>query len=263
MKVTCQSCQAKYTIADEKVRGKVAKIRCKKCGTTIIVNGTDGTGAAAADHAHVAASDEQWSVLVADGDQRTATAVQVAELFAGGSISLETPVWKDGMADWLPISQVDVLRAAVEGGARVDPGLPLASLLPDAGGPPPLPSGAEMFAPKTPGPAAARVQPPDPAARRRPRGGSTDLFGGGGLDDVMTSATHDPVPHVGQDKPTGARNENSVLFSLASLTGGGGNAQTNANARPATTDKPICERSWQVPRPSRPPPNRRSTTSST
>src|SRR5690349_15132628 len=49
MKVTCQSCQARYTIADEKVRGKVAKIRCKKCGTTILVDGTDGAGSSAND----------------------------------------------------------------------------------------------------------------------------------------------------------------------------------------------------------------------
>ena len=38
MKITCQACQAKYTIADEKVIGKVVKIRCKKCGATIMVN---------------------------------------------------------------------------------------------------------------------------------------------------------------------------------------------------------------------------------
>ncbi len=73
MKVTCQSCQAKYTIADEKVRGKVAKIRCKKCGTTIIVNGTDvAAGGVVTMGAASAPMEEQWSVLVADGDQRTA-----------------------------------------------------------------------------------------------------------------------------------------------------------------------------------------------
>ena len=39
MKISCQSCQAKYTIADDKVLGKIVKIRCKKCGETIVVNG--------------------------------------------------------------------------------------------------------------------------------------------------------------------------------------------------------------------------------
>ena len=42
MKISCQSCQAKYTIADEKVLGKIVKIRCKKCGATIVINGNEG-----------------------------------------------------------------------------------------------------------------------------------------------------------------------------------------------------------------------------
>jgi predicted Zn finger-like uncharacterized protein len=241
MKVTCQSCQAKYTIADEKVRGKVAKIRCKKCGTTIIVNGTDvAAGGVVTMGAPAAAADDQWSVLVADGDQRTATASQVVELFASGVINSDTPVWKDGMADWLPIAQVDELRAVVQHGPAVsmlpDHSSPLGSMLPDtsqasaqAGAQPPLPA-AEPIAAKAP---AARLAVPD-AARRRGRGGSTDLFGASVQDDVMTSAAVDPVPHVpaggGADRMTGARNENSVLFSLASLTGGGGAAPKPASS---------------------------------
>ena len=47
MKITCQSCQAKYTIADDKVLGKIVKIRCKKCSSTIVVNGSDPSGAPA------------------------------------------------------------------------------------------------------------------------------------------------------------------------------------------------------------------------
>src|SRR3982751_6219970 len=106
MKVTCQSCQAKYTIADEKVRGKVAKIRCKKCGTTIIVNGTDvAAGGVVTMGAPSAPADDQWSVLVADGDQRAVSIAEIVDLVASGVINAETPVWKDGMADWLPLGQ--------------------------------------------------------------------------------------------------------------------------------------------------------------
>ena len=80
MKITCQSCQAKYTIADEKVLGKIVKIRCKKCGATIVINGNEsGAGsqsnqaaadAQAYDYAGGAAAGDQWTVNVADGDQR-------------------------------------------------------------------------------------------------------------------------------------------------------------------------------------------------
>jgi len=230
MKVTCQSCQAKYTIADEKVRGKIAKIRCKKCGTTIIVNGTDTASGAVADYTHQGSADEQWSVLVADGDQRTVTAAQISELYASGTISLETPAWKDGMPDWLPISQIGALRSVLEHGPRPTllPDHGQASILPDAGQSAqaaPTANLSERLAPRAQAPVAARINPPEPAARRRARGGSTDLFGAAMQDDVMTSASADPVPHVptgGHDRPTGARNENSVLFSLAALTGGGG-----------------------------------------
>ena len=45
MKITCQSCQSKYNVADEKVQGKIVKIRCRKCGATIVVNGTGGAAA--------------------------------------------------------------------------------------------------------------------------------------------------------------------------------------------------------------------------
>ena len=37
MKFVCDKCRTKYTIADEKVRGKVLKIRCKNCGNIIEV----------------------------------------------------------------------------------------------------------------------------------------------------------------------------------------------------------------------------------
>ncbi len=37
MKFYCDSCQTKYSIADEKVRGKVLKVRCKKCSHIITV----------------------------------------------------------------------------------------------------------------------------------------------------------------------------------------------------------------------------------
>ncbi|HEX2660455.1 MAG TPA: zinc-ribbon domain-containing protein, partial [Polyangia bacterium] len=44
MKIVCDSCSTKYSISDDKVRGKVFKIRCKKCSHIIVVKGT-GEGA--------------------------------------------------------------------------------------------------------------------------------------------------------------------------------------------------------------------------
>jgi predicted Zn finger-like uncharacterized protein len=152
MKVTCQSCQARYTIADEKVRGKVAKIRCKKCGTTILVDGTDGAGSSSSDG---------------------------------------------------PVSTAPMAADAA-----------------------PLIAEVDMPASPEPLPAVKPVAPaPEPVALRRPgRAASTDLFGGARHEEaIATSAPATPsLPHVsepGNEKLTGARNENSVLFSLSALTG--------------------------------------------
>src|SRR5215468_1035606 len=37
MKFVCDSCSTKYSIADERVRGRVLKIRCKSCNHVITV----------------------------------------------------------------------------------------------------------------------------------------------------------------------------------------------------------------------------------
>jgi predicted Zn finger-like uncharacterized protein len=248
MKVTCQSCQAKYTIADEKVRGKVAKIRCKKCGTTIIVDGNDPATASAveaaasgpvADYTQQGSSDEQWTVLVADGDQRTLTAAQVAELYASGTVGHETLVWKDGMADWTAIAQVDALRSVLENGPRptMTP-LEQAASMPSSA-PPAAPSAAAAEWPASrQAPAMARARNAEPAAARRPgRGGSTDLFGAAAQEDVLTSAADGGGADGGSDKLTGARNENSVLFSLSALTGGGGPSTSVAPERDPASNK--------------------------
>jgi predicted Zn finger-like uncharacterized protein len=39
MKFLCQSCKAKYQIADEKVVGRTMKMKCRKCGHDIIIRG--------------------------------------------------------------------------------------------------------------------------------------------------------------------------------------------------------------------------------
>jgi predicted Zn finger-like uncharacterized protein len=234
MKVTCQSCQAKYTIADEKVRGKVAKIRCKKCGTTIIVDGNEPAASGVAeppgsgpvsDFTQQGASDEQWTVLVADGDQRALNAAQVAELYKSGTVGFETLVWRDGMADWTAIAQVDALRSVLQHGPRptMTP-LEAAASMPSSA-PPPAPSAVETQASRDLQAMTARAKAAEPVAARRPgRGGSTDLFGAAAQEDVLTSASSSIAPQGadgGSDKLTGARNENSVLFSLSALTGGG------------------------------------------
>ncbi|HVJ94714.1 MAG TPA: zinc-ribbon domain-containing protein [Labilithrix sp.] len=255
MKIQCQSCQAKYTIADEKVLGKVVKIRCKKCSATIVINGNEQPASGDSADTHVfdyaSQSNEQWTVNVADGDQRTLTAAEIANEYRAGVINDETYCWKDGMADWLPLREIEQLYGAVKLGAASAPprageevSVPLASVPPPAASP--------LFAAETSpaespfaatahkngngngsaalfgGAAGAAVEQPAPAAARRAGGRAqgADLFGNvekaGGEDDVMTSAATGGLSGAttagADEKLTGQRNENSVLFSLSALT---------------------------------------------
>jgi hypothetical protein len=40
MKVTCQACDASFLAPDEKIRGRVVKYHCRKCGSIIVADGT-------------------------------------------------------------------------------------------------------------------------------------------------------------------------------------------------------------------------------
>src|SRR5512139_419817 len=108
MKIVCDACQAKYSISDDKVQGKVFKIRCKKCSNIIVVRGGGGGAAEAAapaagekeprvyDYGHEggeaapAADDAVWHVVINQDQVGPMTAVEVEQKFASGEIDAET-----------------------------------------------------------------------------------------------------------------------------------------------------------------------------
>jgi predicted Zn finger-like uncharacterized protein len=218
MKVSCQACGAKYTIADDKVRGRKVKIRCKSCGAPIVVDAQSEAppapdSASAADASAAPASKpETWSVNLSDTDQRTMTTDEIVQGWASGVVTSDAFVWKEGMADWVAVLECEELSRHLSGAQGADPA-------------------ATPFGPPTSGgPAVEPAKKGLPAARvsgGRARGG-VDLFdavgGGGGEDDVATSAPAFPgmagTTPYDDGKLTGARNENSVLFSLDALKGG-------------------------------------------
>ena len=50
MKFVCDRCQTRYSIADEKVRQKILRIRCKTCGNVIVVQEARGPGSGLVAH---------------------------------------------------------------------------------------------------------------------------------------------------------------------------------------------------------------------
>jgi predicted Zn finger-like uncharacterized protein len=232
MKVSCQACGAKYTIADDKVRGRKVKIRCKSCGTPIVVDGqSDVPAVAAAGSAPATAAapaaatgpSVSWSVNLSDTDQRTMTTEEIVAAWKSGEVTSDAFVWKDGMGDW-----VAVLEHAE-----------LAPLLSGAAAGAPTPGAGTPF-----GPTVVTATAPAESARLSGggRGAGVDLFNASAAagapeeDDVATSAP--ALPTAGSTayddgKMTGARNENSVLFSLDSLKSG-----LTAEKKPPAAKKP-------------------------
>ncbi len=233
MKISCPACAAKYSIADEKVSDRLAKIRCRKCNATIVIDGkaSPPNVYTAAGEATAEASDEagdsqaaglQFTVDFGEGDQRTMSVSEVVEAYNAGQITQDTYLWADGFADWKPLSEVDEVVSAL-GAAAPAP----------AAAPPAAASWASAAA--SPARAAARS-----GGRSAP---AADLFGGidaaGGEDEVATSAP-DPAANRGGGglglgaassstaSGTGSRNESSVLFSLSALT----SAASRPSSRP-------------------------------
>src|SRR5580658_10339735 len=126
MKITCQSCQSKYNVADDKVTGKIVKIRCRKCGATIVVDGTtaaaggnsttSGSSAVAAPQPS-AAEAPSWHVNVSDNDQRTMTLSELVDAYNASTITQETFIWTEGMEDWKPLKDVEAVVGALHDNA--------------------------------------------------------------------------------------------------------------------------------------------------
>src|SRR5689334_8618716 len=143
MKIVCDNCATKYSIADEKVRGKVFKIRCKKCSHIIVVRGGEGVQAqsaggrgAAADsgfpgddgqtiaardggaaqgqaqqaQAAAASADAVWHLVVDREQIGPLTPAEVRAKFAAGEVDVETYAWREGFADWLRLGSIDDFR---------------------------------------------------------------------------------------------------------------------------------------------------------
>jgi predicted Zn finger-like uncharacterized protein len=271
MKVTCQACSAQYTIADDKVKGRKVKIRCKACQTPIVVDGQNpiadaGSGASEpppaidpfAPETALAPEADVWNVNLSDTDSRTMTTAEVLDGFRSGLVTPDAFVWKDGMADWVPIMDCVELAPLLSG--PTDPPAPVAGQTPlapaVAEGPTAAPKlgGMPMLggagAAAGTGAQAARTA----SAKAQP---AADLFGdihvagSEGEDDVATSARAPVLPGATayDDKPTGQRNENSVLFSLDSLKAGFvGGASAGAGPEKA---KPAAPKPG-APRPTQP-----------
>jgi len=244
VKISCPTCSAKYSIADEKVQNRLAKIRCRKCGTAIVIDGNvspahvyaaeggssaadelTGSSAAAAPAAvsvgyapaasAPAAGGPTYTVDLGENDQRQMTVPQLVDAYNTGAVTADTYVWTDGFADWTPLGQVDSIVAALHAAAAGPAG--------------PVVDEASATAASTHVDEKPWNSGPFRGAAAAPSAGGADLFGSvsdAGNESEGLSVGTAANPFSGAT--TGARNESSVLFSLSALTSGTGSSRSSA-----------------------------------
>ena len=123
MKIECDKCAAKYSIADEKVRGKTFKIRCKKCSNVIIVR-DKGAAAEGGDDAGADQGAPGWHLAINGETVGPLAEDDVRARYSDGEIDKDTAVWQEGFEDWIPLGDVPVFAdlpdAALGGGGGYD-----------------------------------------------------------------------------------------------------------------------------------------------
>jgi predicted Zn finger-like uncharacterized protein len=253
MKIVCGSCQAKYSIADEKVAGKVFKIRCKRCSEVIVVRGDldqeaapesgngsydaggYGNGSNGADDSSV---DAIWHVVVNGEQAGPYTPSQLSSMLSASQLDWEAYVWCEGFENWLPMRDVPDLVAAISGQAEEQPA-PVIKRAAAASAQPSM--GADPFADEGGGAVGMFAQAAAPVVSSR-----ANLFGDAGhaskaaaFDTNPKVVASAPNPRVSADQAmTGARNENSVLFSLKNLQALATGTSTPAMAPSGASHRP-------------------------
>lgn len=164
MKFSCDRCQTRYSIGDDKVRGKVLKIRCKTCGHIVVVReqlptvqgeasgyavpqmASAGTGSVSVGSGTgpslslssppPQAGAVEWFIAIKGKQHGPASADDVARLFREGQITDRSYLWHEGLPAWTRLKELPAFASLVAEGPAPARRPPLP--------PPPPPEGAEI-----------------------------------------------------------------------------------------------------------------------
>jgi predicted Zn finger-like uncharacterized protein len=105
MKFYCDQCQTKYAIGDDKVQGKILKVRCKKCGYVITVKepttpmSSVGEESSSAASSVSQATSVQWYYALNGQTQGPYEDHVLCGMYERGEIGDGTYVWNESFAD--------------------------------------------------------------------------------------------------------------------------------------------------------------------
>ena len=106
MRFACKKCKTKYTIADERLRGKAVKFRCKRCNTVLTVRAKPAP-------VLLDKPKQEWFYGL-DGEENGPVSLpKLHAMVASGEVSRDCFVWKKGAGDWIPIEDAPELAPAL------------------------------------------------------------------------------------------------------------------------------------------------------
>ena len=163
MKFSCHRCKTRYSIADEKVRGKILKVRCKKCSELIVVrertltspNELERGGSGLINigkRSHTAGSspptpppesaEVDWFYAVDGRTEGPLLQSRLIDLLKNGGVPRGAHAWREGMGVWRPIVEVDVFAPHAPEALTVPPPPPGSPGLQPSAAPPRAPAAA-------------------------------------------------------------------------------------------------------------------------
>jgi predicted Zn finger-like uncharacterized protein len=112
MRFTCKKCQTKYTIADERIREKAVKFRCKRCNTVLVVRAKPSP-------VLLDKPRPEWFYGL-DGEEHGPFSLkQLQAKIGAGEVSENCYVWRKGAGDWVPVEDVPELAQAMKRAAEL------------------------------------------------------------------------------------------------------------------------------------------------
>lgn len=130
MKIVCEQCGKKYSIDDEKVKGKMFKIRCRNCGNVIIVRASTepkaedglqpfpedgGLPTRVVDMSGYGDELPIWYIVLEGNQAGPYTLSQLTEMLSKGEINYDTYCWRDGFEDWKLIRETEEIINHLQG----------------------------------------------------------------------------------------------------------------------------------------------------
>lgn len=138
MKFYCDSCGAKYLIGDEKVRGKVLRIRCKKCEHVITVREPTAPAESGAVQqlqrklnqrsVEAAPGAAVWYYSVSGQTFGPMPLEEIRDKFRERELGDETYLWHESFSAWTPARECDVVKDLFQEGSVRKPRNPTISL---------------------------------------------------------------------------------------------------------------------------------------